>query len=968
MSNHLQVLGQAFTASAGRYAALRERITAELRFADELCALHRDRAADWRGRLERAAAAVIAAAPSGSATELEKAVREAEAELAILGPAAKDFTIYCVGHGHIDMNWMWSWPETVAVTNDTFTTVLRLMEEFPGFVYSQSQASVYAIAERHNPELLDRIRSRVKDGRWEVTASHWVENEKNIVSAESSCRHVLYTRAYMQDLFGLRPEDVPIDWSPDTFGHPHTGPTYLARAGVRYYYHHRPGAHGPDKRHQAFWWQGPDGSRVLARNDMALGYNGRISPDIVWTSLLPFHRETDLRFVMFVYGVGDHGGGPTRRDLRRAVDMASWPIFPTIQLSRAQTFYERLEKEGKKLPVLDCELNFEFTGCYTTQTLIKKGHRYSEKKLQDAEAASVLAAGAAGLPYPREALVEAWRDTLFNHFHDILPGSGVMDTRTYAHGLYQKTMATTSQLETQALRKVAALVDTRWARSEDTLPAPRDEPESMGGGAGRASDNGGLSQVEYRGGTDHRVLFLFNPVPVDRHEVVETTIWDPAGEHFTVLRDGTETAAQVLERGAYWGHTFARIAFPASLPGLGYGVWTVRESGSPGEAHGLARQTGLMHPCHYAAYERGPEGLENEHIRVEIDTTTGGIRRLEDRKRGALLLGTSGRAPAVLRYALERSRPMSAWTIEHAGPDEEPRLVELKRAASGPHVATITSAYRIHESDMTVTYEIRDGDPALYVGVAGTWFERGGKTLGTPSLRLCLPVAIAQPVTTYEIPFGAQDRDMRHGEEVPALRWAAVHGKAGSRTAGLLVANDCKHGHSFSNGELSVTLIRSSFDPDPLPEIGKHEARFALVPFAGKLDTRAAIDRARRLDHEIRVISTDAHEGKLGPTGQMAAFRGSAVVLSALKLAEDGDGLVLRFYNTGGKAEDVSVRLDRALVGSVVEVLETDLMERPAPGNGARKTAEGVAARVPAHGITSLRVRVTGPAGAGATR
>ena len=174
---------------------------------------------------------------------------DAESLLAPLGAAAKSYTIYCAGHAHIDMNWMWSWPETVGVTIDSFTTVLRLMEEFPQFIFGQSQASVYRIVEEHRPDMLERIAARVREGRWEVTASHWVEGDKNIASGESLCRHLLYTRRYMQELFGLTPEDVQIDWSPDTFGHAHTVPSYLARGGVRYYYHHRPGVHGGDPRH-----------------------------------------------------------------------------------------------------------------------------------------------------------------------------------------------------------------------------------------------------------------------------------------------------------------------------------------------------------------------------------------------------------------------------------------------------------------------------------------------------------------------------------------------------------------------------------------------------------------------------------------------------------------------------------------------------------------------------------------------
>jgi len=333
-------LQRAVLTASGRARHLVEKFLAESGFAENLCELHADSAAEWHPLIKKANALVEKAVDGGSPDGLAAAVAEAESVLAPLGETAKSYTVHCVGHAHIDMNWMWSWPETVAVTNDTFTTVMRLMDEYPGFCFSQSQASVYAIVEQYNPDLLARMAERVKEGRWEVTASHWVEGDKNLAGGESLCRHLLYTRRYMQHLFGLKPEDVNIDWSPDTFGHAVTVPTYLVRGGIKYLYLHRPGVHGP-KRPGAFWWQAPDGSRVLVRNDMALGYNGAITPDLA-RLLVGFTCETGSRDFMFVYGVGDHGGGPTRRDLRRAIEMDTWPIFPNIRFSTARAFYETL--------------------------------------------------------------------------------------------------------------------------------------------------------------------------------------------------------------------------------------------------------------------------------------------------------------------------------------------------------------------------------------------------------------------------------------------------------------------------------------------------------------------------------------------------------------------------------------------------------------------------------------------------
>ena len=963
---HTDGLARGLAQQAARVEYEQERFTSQLSFAEFLCEQHPDRAAEW-GQLMAAAAAQAEQAVDGNAAVLSGAVRGAEQMLAPIGQAAKEYTIYCVGHAHIDMNWMWSWPETVATTNDTFTTVLHLMEEFPEFVFSQSQASVYRIVEQHNPRQLEEIGQRVREGRWEVTASHWVEGDKNIASGESLCRHLLYTRRYMQELFDLAPEDVTIDWAPDTFGHAHTVPTYLARGGVKYTYMHRPGAHiGEQPRPQAFWWRGPDGSRVLVRNDMRLGYNGQIRPQMVNRCLTPFVAETGLKFTMFVYGVGDHGGGPTRRDLAWRADMDAWPVFPNIRHATARAFYERLEQEGADLPVLDCELNFEFTGCFTTQTLIKKANRYAEKKLVDAEAAAALAWAAQVRDYPGASLEEGWRDALFSHFHDILPGSGVHDTRTYTHGLYQKTVAMTGVEEMEALRALAARVDTSAARVEEDGALPPDRwPAAMGSGIGFQSANGNCTQYAMGKGSDHRPVLVFNSLPDQRTEVVEAMVWDPAWgwerKDISALPlavagpDGAKVRAQTVETGQFWGHQFVRIAFPVTVPGLGYGAYVISEEEGDDPEPGVW-QANLQHACAYSTYERGPEGMENDLVCVELDATTGGIRSLIDKRSGAELILPDDPAP-VLEYGVERSRSMSAWLVEHTGPWQQPQLVSVNRGQAGPYKATIDVVLRIEQSQFTVTYELRAGDPCLYMHIRGTWFERGGPE-GVPVLRFAAPLALDNAQVRYEIPFGSIERDMEYGEEVPALRWAALSGEQGGKSAGVLLLNDSKHGHSVQDSRLHLTLIRSSKDPDPLPEIGEHEIHLGLCPFAGELADSEAIARGRAFNHELKVVGTDAHDGDWPTRGAFVQVKGEGVVLDAVKKGEDGDSLVLRLYEVAGQEATARVSLDGDLVGKIGEVVEVDLMERPLASGGVAVDGNTFSLRVPARGITSVLVRL----------
>ncbi len=940
-----------------------ERVEAQLKFAGQLCRLFPNHAGTWQPLIAKAQTQLMPALQSGQPEAIAAAVTAVEKLLEPMAKTAKSYTIHCVGHAHIDMNWMWSWPETVAIIVDTFATALKLMDQYPEFKLSQSQASTYAVIEEHRPDMLKQIARRVQEGRWEVTASHWVEGDKNLASGESLCRHLLYTRDYMQRLFNLSPEDVPIDWAPDTFGHAASMPTYLVRGAVKYLYLHRPGVHTAQKP-GAFWWQGPDGSRVLVRNDMELGYNGQITPDLM-VHFFKFVQLTGGRDFMFVYGVGDHGGGPTRRDIVRAMDMNSWPVFPAVQFSTARAFFQQLEKQGDKLPVIHGELNTEFTGCYTTQTLIKKANRFAENRLLDVELAGTLAYLVDSQAYPDAALLQAWRDTLFSQFHDILPGSGVHDTRTYTHGLFQKTMATTSQAELLAWRHLASLINTanNDAGTDPSMVPPSSLADGLGAGVGFHAVDGHLPLSEQSCGSGPRPFVLFNPTSHARSEIVEAVIWDnaPAGgsalksKSFTARGpNGRHLATQVVKTGGYWGHEFVTLAFPVTVPGLGYAQYSITEA-SAEPAMPLARQIGLVHHCSYAIAERSIEGLESDLLRVEIDPTTGAILSLVDKVSGHAIINQKPGA-ATLEYAVERPHGMTAWCIDHTGPVEIPAVTAVRRGLAGPYKATIEVNWQIRESTGTLTYELRAGDPRLYLHWSAVWFQRGTPQTGVPTLRLAFPLAIGNPAARYEIPFGAVDRSLHHGQEVPALQWASVRGQCGNAAGGCLLLNDCKYGHSLDANTLRLTLIRSSYDPDILPEIGSHEAHVALQPFLGDMPVAKAIAIGREFNHSLRVISTDVHEGTLPQVGTFVEVQPETVVLSCIKKAQAGDAVIVRLLNPGDKAQTTRIQCPADLLGQVKQVQEVDLLERPVDKSTAVHSNNTIQVEIPAQAMATLKI------------
>jgi alpha-mannosidase len=940
-----------------------ERIMAQLSFAEGLLALEPAPLPAWRVAIDAARRAVERALRDDR--PLGPVVEEAEKALAPLAKAAKAVTVHCIGHAHIDMNWQWSWPETVATTLDTFATVLRLLEEYPDFRFSQSQVAVYEIVARQDPAMLAAIAARVREKRWEVTASHWVEGDKNLASGESLVRQVLLARERMRERFGLKPEDVPVDWAPDTFGHAATVPNYLRAAGIRFCYLHRPGVH--TAKHEAFRWRGTNGAEILVYNGMDLGYNGRVTPAFA-SNCLAFVKATGCAHFPFVYGIGDHGGGPTRRDVEMIREMNAWPVFPTLRFSTAKAFFESLESSASRLPIVEGELNTEFAGCYTTQSLVKRVNRIAENRLLDAEFASALAA-AAGVDYPGERLADCWREALFTQFHDILPGSGVHDTRTYTHGAYQRIMADLGVLETRALRAVAARIDTAALAAR---PGPAPEPAStlrsrLGGGAGVGTGDGNLSSAERHHCRGDWPFVLFNSTQAERREVAEVTLWDDAPpvapgplhdlKFEAVDPSGAVVAAQKTEHGNAWGHPFVKLAFPVSLPPCGYAVYVVREAtGAAGNGQPPAvRHLTAPHHCPYSRVEREHYGMENEHLRIELDPQTGGILQLTSLETGTEWIDPA-KPNSLLRYGIERPHGFSSWLVDHTGGWRGGEVRQVRTSQRGPHRCTIEVDLAIAESEFTVRYTLDAGAPHVEVDCTGTWVQRGTHATGIPILRLELPLALAAARARYEIPFGAVTRPYNRGEEMPALQWVAVAGNVGAGRGGVLLANDCKYGFGLEGATLHATLIHAAYDPDPLPEIGRHRMSFRIRPFVGELPDTEAISVARALNHPPRIVGAGVWKGSLPLSASGLAINSDGVVLGGMKHSEDGRGLILRFYETSGREARAKVRLDPALFGKFVVAAPVDLLERPAGKKGIALKSNAFSIAVPANGIVSVRL------------
>ena len=806
-----------------------------------------------------------------SALEIERAMQPASA-------MCKAVTVSCVGHAHIDMNWMWRFDETAMITVDTLRTMLQLMREYPQFTFAQSQASVYKLIEDYAPELLPEIRARIREGRCEVTASHWVETDKNMPSGESLTRHLLYTRKYLKELLGLTDDQFALDFEPDTFGHGANVPEILRSGGVKYMYHCR-GYEG----HHLYRWRAPSGAEVTVYREPTW-YNETI--DAASLLYVPgFCAKNGLDRLIHVFGVGDHGGGATRRDIERILDYAGWPCMPNVQFGRYIDFFRYIETLD--LPVVGHELNFIFDGCYTSQSRIKRANRAAEATLFEAELFNAMSQSCGAFPYDPQSYETLWQKVLFNHFHDILPGSGTIDTREHALGLFQQTMAGAGTRLSAALRGICGKIDTAAL-----LPAnePLKDSTAEGAGGGYAVDGFGYCASSPVGGKQ-RLFVLFNPNQGAYETSTLLTVWDWDGDpHKLKITDETGRVLehQLLDgkpRG-YWGHSCFRVRAACGLPGFGWRTVLLEEDDRfVPKTLGEGRTD---EPENYV--------LENAHVKAVFDPRSAALVSFVDKESGKEHID----GPGMFRYIEEdTARGMTAWRVGRHRSDV-PAAAARMSGVSGALVRQFSFEAPVKNSLLKVNVSLDKNARHLRYDVTCDWREFGVKDQYVPQLAFRLPLARPCDAFTYDNAFGVVTRGALD-HDVPGQSFAFA--------GGVMLSGDSKYGFRGCGGAMAMTLIRSSYDPDPVPEIYTHvfHMNIGLMEEAAPL---ALIEAARLQTREAIAVACGPQAGELPPAGSFVRVAGEAAV-SSVKLAEDGRGVIVRLYSVADKDEDVTLELRR---------------------------------------------------------
>jgi alpha-mannosidase len=841
----------------------------------------------------------------------------------------KTLTLVC--NSHIDPVWLWPWEEGLAATLATFRSAASLCEEFDGFVFCHNEALLYRWVEEHEPPLFDRIRRLVSDGRWHVMGGWYLQPDCNLPAGESLVRQVLVGKTYFLEKFGVEPR-VAVNLDP--FGHTRGLVQILAKSGYEGYLFCRPDAKWLPLPSCDFTWVGFDGSSIAAhRADEH--YNSELgharSKVERW---LAAHEEDDRGLLL--WGVGNHGGGPSRADLRAIEALQAGQTGRRILHGRPEDYFRNL-KAGGELPRVERDLNPWAAGCYTSMARVKHAHARLERLLYSAEALATNAAAQGLMLYPAADLMASLEDLLYSEFHDILPGEGTVEVERQALDRLGHGLEIAGRVRA---RVFFAMIGGQRPAEENEFPlfVLNHHPFAPSG----------------------TVVCEFQPPEPnpDPDTFWEPVVTDPAGR---------PVAAQIEKESCNIKMDQRKRLVLAPAPGTIEPLSTTRFSCRL-EARRTTRPWIAASP---------PDVPLSPVPGIEISAETGLLTRFEidgfdyvsgEAFRPLLVRDTADpwgmkvRAFRDVVGAFLLMRPADAASFAGVPQAKLPPIRVIER---GPVRTVVEALFSCGRSAVALRYKIPTDGRELEVEVRVAWFERDRM------LKIGLPTHLDGGEVLAQTAYGVE-RVSRRAEELCGHRWLAMVSPDGTRA--LTLINDTTYGFDVADGEIRVSLLRApayaghpvteaagkpAHRPAPHASIvradrfepredqGEHVFRFWLS--AGDAGSRlSAIDReaSARTEDLLTVCAFPSGQGRAPVPG--LSLDDEAIRLGALKMSEDGRRVIVRLFEPTGHRRATWVTVPALDVRFHAElgpfeirtfavdldthtVTSTDLLERPEP-------------------------------------
>ena len=864
----------------------------------------------------------LTALDAANQSKFDASLTSARQKLEPIKPVLQQATLHLTGNSHIDAAWLWPVTETVDVVKRTFSTALQLMNEYPDYTYTQSAAAYNDWIAQKYPAINEEIKKRIKEGRWEIVGGMWVEPDLNLPDGESQVRSLLIGKRFFKDQYGV---DVRIGWNPDSFGYNWQLPQIYKRSGMDYFVTQKMTWNDTNQLpFKLFWWQSPDGSKVLTYFPHDYANNNlnpiRLSADLAASR----QRAPGMEKMMDLYGIGDHGGGPTRAILDEGNHWAQpGKIMPKMQFGVAQSFFTASEQNlspnspvwnytsiakgytfptpdpGKiAIPTWKDEMYFEYhRGVMTTQAQHKRNMRESEERTINAEKLASLA-WLEGKPYPHAEFTDAWKKIAFNGFHDLAAGSGIGIIYKEAQSEFDQVRWATNEISTNALHTLAAGINTKAAGEVPIL--------------------------------------VFNPLAWSHSGITTATVQlpSPSSNGISVLDTHNNVVPSSIVESDPKTNTYKILIATKDVPSLGYQVLHVAAGTKPFATDLKASGT----------------TMENAYLRVVVDPATGCITSLYDKKSNFESLA-SGACGNQLQTFRDLPREYDAWNIDPGTLDHMTPITNVdsvKLVENGPMRAVIRVTRTWQSSKFVQDLQLYANTDTVDVINDFDWHETH------VLLKAAFPLAATGPMATYDIPYGNIERPTTRNNtweqakfEVPALRWADL----GDGQHGFSLLNEAKYGYDAAGNVLRLTLLRSPTWPDPEADRGHQHFSYALYPHAGTWQQALTARRGYQYNYELHAAQVASHTGSMPLEHSYASVAPENVILTAVKKAEDSNSLIFRVFEWAGKQSDVTFTVPPGATAAT----ETNLMEKP-QGSPLTVTNNKVTVPITPYEILSIRV------------
>ena len=814
-----------------------------------------------------------------------RSVEEARAYIAkaLYEDLAGDDTVIatCIGHTHIDVAWWWTVAQSREKAARSFATVLELMDEYPEYRFMSSQPVLYTFVKERYPELYEEIKRRAAEGRWEPEGGMWLEADCNLTSGESLVRQFLYGKRFFQEEFGV---DSRVLWLPDVFGYSGALPQIMKKCGIDYFMTTKLSWNQFNKvPDDTLLWEGIDGTKVLTHLISTLGvgqsvdrffttYNGILHPDAIMGGWQRYQNKEMNHDILVAFGYGDGGGGPTREMLETGRRMEKGIRgIPKVRQESSLTYFTELServKDSRRLHTWTGEFYFEYhRGTYTSMARNKRSNRKSELLLMDLELLAVLAEKR-GAAYPAEDLERLWKMVLLNQFHDILPGSSIKE-------VYEVTKREYEQVAEEGGRLL------------------RERKEAVAG----AGDG----------------VTVFNTLGFTRRSL-------------TVLPDGVTSLTDKGEALPSQEIGSLRYSLTGEIPSKGYSVYgAVREAdgGTADEAAGgvvenSAAESGGETPF---SVLKTADGFVITTPFAKVDMAAdGSFTSLLDLSENRQVW-KAGEAGNRLRIYEDKPIYYDNWDIDVFYTEkywdlDEPASIAV--TSEGPLCLQITVNRSFMHSHMTQDIRFYAHSPRIDFNTWVDWKEH------QYLLKAGFPVDVHTDEAAFDIQFGNVVRKTHTNTSWDRARFESCGHKwmdVSESGYGVSLLNDCKYGHSVREGCIELTLIKSGIEPNPDTDNEEHVFTYSLYPHQGTWREADTQKEAADLNQPLSAVNG----GMPGESYGFAGVKGDSVVLETVKRSEDGNGIILRLYESRNKRVNAKVSLSCA----PVTVTECNLLEEP---------------------------------------